>query len=145
MIVRQHARSATKPDPATCRRDGRSKSGQLSSLFAALFALALIAAACSNSDNDSSGDETSSADTESFGEAVDSDESFDVAAEEEAMADEEVGADRAQEGAGSGGLSDTAGLPIVNTGRDIIFTASVDVEVVDVVNASQPGGMDVFA
>jgi hypothetical protein len=140
LIVRQHHRCVTKTDPADARRGGLSVARQLSALFAVLLALLLIGTACSSSDDDAAGGETSSAESAeatSSGDAVDAEGSFDMAAEEEAVAEEDAGAERAQDGAGSGGLSDTAGLPIVDTGRDIIFTASVSVEVVDVVSAGQ--------
>lgn len=108
-------------------------------LLGLVLTIALVATACSTGSDDS--------DDSAFEEAREaaSDGGDFAAADadaEEAPSPVEQEADaaadsRAQDGAGSGGLSDTAGLPVIDTGRDIIFTATVSVEVEDVVVASQ--------
>ena len=108
-------------------------------LLALLFALAVTATACSSSDDDS-GDSAADFDTmegAAVGDRaevdVGTDDAIDVGdAEGDAMEAEEAPQDT-----GSGGLSEAAGLPVINTGRDIIFTATVSVEVDDVVVAGQ--------
>ena len=135
--MRQYPRFVTKIEPAGSSHPGRSRTSRLSTLLAILFTMALMVGACSSSDDDSSGDETSAVDTASFEEATEFDDGFDMAAGEEARAEQEAPAVRTEAAVGSGGLSDTAGLSIVDTGRDIVFTASVSVEVVDVVTAGQ--------
>ncbi len=112
-------------------------------LTALLFALALVAASCSSGDDDTS--------SEAFDGAPAVDQTFessdgDVGVDAQAESDMATGGDEAAEfaepesprdSAGSGGLSETAGLPVIDNGRDIIFTATVSVEVEDVVAASQ--------
>lgn len=104
-------------------------------LLALVFAVAMVATACS-ADSDNATEATMDAESseESFAEDID-------AGGDDADAAESVGDEaEAREGGqstGSGGLSETAGLPVIDTGRDIIFTASVSVEVEDVVVAGQ--------
>jgi hypothetical protein len=101
-----------------------------------VLALLVVASACSSSDDEASDDAIESgAAEEAFegGDDMDRQSDVDVAAADEAGAAPEAPSD----GPGSGGLSDTAGLPVVDTGRDIIFTATVSVEVEDVVSAGQ--------
>lgn len=112
---------------------------QLLRLLSLFLAFTLVLAACSGGDDST---DSASGDTESFDggdDAAVAVEEMESEAMEETAADE-VSADaeaRGLEGAGSGGLSDAAGLPVVDTGRDIIFTATVGVEVEDVVVAGQ--------
>lgn len=104
-------------------------------LLALIVAVTVMLGACSGTEDDAS-DSASSDDSAEAAETmedvgVEAAPTTTIASEEPEVASDEV-ADRA----GSGGLSEAAGLP-VDTGRDIIFTASVDVEVEDVVVAGQ--------
>lgn len=110
---------------------------QRTSLLSLLVALLLVAAAC-GSDGDSSSDAGSSA--EPGAEAPASEEqATDDGADVVAAEGDAAGADEAKaEGEiGAGGLSDNAALQPIDTGRDIIFTAFVEVEVEDVTASSQ--------
>lgn len=134
----------TRPNDPVVRRTGRLYDGSaLRRLAALLFALALVAASCSSNDDDATSSEAFDG-----APAVDqtfetSDDSDGVALDAQAEPGEAVGGDAAEaemverDTAGSGGLSDTAALPVIDNGRDIIFTATVSVEVEDVVAASQ--------
>lgn len=113
---------------------------QLLRLLALFFTITLVATACGGTDSDDAGSDTADfSSEEETSDTTSASEDFDIAADapaddvDEAMADEEV----TERSAGSGGLSDAAGLPVVDTGRDIIFVASVGVEVEDVVIAGQ--------
>jgi len=111
-------------------------------LLSLFFAVTLVLGACSggedSADSVSSGTEDRAEETSDTTFAADGDLSVEVSDADEAMADDEATADdEVDRSAGSGGLSDAAGLPVVDTGRDIIFTASVGVEVEDVVVAGQ--------
>lgn len=104
-------------------------------VLVALLALMLFAAACGSSDDDAS-----DAGEDSFSQvSEESSDDGDTVAVEGAADDVDTAADDevAAPSGGSGGLSDTAGLPVVDTGRDIIFTATISVEVDDIVAAGE--------
>jgi len=114
---------------------GKQRLLRLLSLF---LAATLVLGACSGDDSDATASSADDSD-ESFSEvtsAAANDVELSVEAPQaeagETAADEDV-----ERSASSGGLSDAAGLPVVDTGRDIIFVASVGVEVEDVVVAGQ--------
>lgn len=114
-------------------RSAPSGNQRLFRLLTLLVAATLVLGACSASedatDSASAGDFETAEPTESF-EGEDSAEVIEAdAGDAEAAPTERA--------AGSGGLSDAAGLPVIDTGRDIIFTATVGVEVEDVVVAGQ--------
>lgn len=106
-------------------------------VLAIVTVLVVLFAGCSN-DSESSGDDSTSEpasdesavfDAEAPTDRVESEGLDSVAAEE---------AEPASDGSiGGGGVSDTAALQPVDIGRDIIFTATIDVEVDDIVVASQ--------
>ncbi len=114
--------------------------------IALLIALVLVAASCSSNDDaaedsfepgageDFDGGSDSVTRQADAGDAMTDDAMADGPSEDEAA---DVAEEPAGDGAGSGGLSETAGLPVINDGRDIIFTATVSVEVEDVVTAGR--------
>lgn len=101
-------------------------------LLSLLLAATLVLGACSASDDATDTAEAGS--DQDFAAAEESSDDSAEVTEADAVEGESAPAER---DAGSGGLSDAAGLPVVDTGRDIIFTATVGVEVEDVVVAGQ--------
>ncbi len=136
----------TSNDPAArrSRRPGIGSMPGLRRLTALLFALALVAASCSSGDDDSTSEafDTGAPTVDQTFEASDGDVGVNAQAESDLAAGGDEASEQAEpessrDAAGSGGLSETAGLPVIDSGRDIIFTATVSVEVEDVVAASQ--------
>ncbi len=122
-------RSTQRSTPSSPRR--------LLRLLSLFLAATLVLGACGG--DDSGGSDSDDASTEATF-AADEEATSDEAMEDDSdiviQADGEA-APAPEARNSSGGLSDAAGLPVVDTGRDIIFVASVGVEVEDVVVAGQ--------
>ncbi len=107
------------------------------SAVAVVLGFMMLLAACSNDDgSDATASDNTRASAEDSGEVTAGGDLV-VGSEADEGKQAESPAVDAENGAGAGGLSDTAALQPIDIGRDIIFTAVISVEVVDVPAASQ--------